>query len=111
MSLSEKYIFLAKVQMTLDNASRVCSEIENDAKRNADSKEKEKGEEEEGVDNNRRYDDECPVCYERLSKRCKVVPLCGHEICHICYVGLLSVSVCPLSAGIRCVLCRELMNK
>jgi len=109
MSLSEKYIFLAKVQMTLDNASRVCTEIENDAKRIAECKEKEKGE--EGGDNNRRYDDECPVCYESLSKRCKVVPLCGHEICHICYVGLLSVSVCPLSAGIRCVLCRELMNK
>jgi hypothetical protein len=98
ISLSEKYIFLAKLQCTLDNASRVCADIENDAMRIDDDKRE--------ANNKRSYDDECPVCYERLSTRSKVVPLCGHEICLSCYSSYMLV-LSRTSKKMECVKCRR----
>ena len=94
--LSEKYIFLSKIQMTLDNATNVCKQVETE---NIRIQEKNKADEKRRENNvGRYYEEECPVCYESFSGLCKVVPLCGHEICIGCYLSLRTN---------HCVKCRQ----
>jgi len=104
MSFSEKYIFLANLQMTLDKATRVCTDIENESKRMTDFRE------EEDKENTRTYTDECPVCYEKLSNRSKVLPMCGHEICLSCYADY-SHTHSHDKSKLHCVMCRRKLFK
>lgn len=90
MSISEKYIFLSKIQLTLNTANDVLKNIDDETKRT----EQEQRERENKGDE----DEECPVCYESLSNLSKVVPVCGHIICLGCYSHLLTR---------RCVQCRH----
>ena len=87
MSISEKYIFLSKIQVTLNNANDVLKNIEDESNR-IEQENKENKENKEKMDNKGDDDEECPVCYEKLSNLCKVVPVCGHVICLRCYSNL-----------------------
>jgi len=83
MRISEKYVFLAQLRLTLDNASRVCAAAEKEENRRKNESIKE-----EGVG-------ECPVCYENMCDMGRVVPRCGHEICIGCY-DRLSKKLCVM---------------
>lgn len=91
---SDKYIFLSKLQISLDNATRICETVEEENIQN-----QEKNEMNGRSEGERKIykEEECPICYEDFSGLTKVVPVCGHEICLSCYKKLRSE---------KCVKCR-----
>ena len=91
---SEKYIFLSKLQINLDNATRICEKVEEE---NILHQEKKERNDESGGERKIYKEEECPICYENFSGLTKVVPACGHEICLSCYKHLRND---------KCVKCR-----
>ena len=91
---SDKYVFLSKLQINLDKATCLYEVVKSEEDRQQEKQEKEEKRREE----RKVYlEDECPVCFENLSGKSKVVPSCGHEICLACYSHLVSLD---------CVKCR-----